>query len=393
MNNLPENYKHLLYLLSNSLFKTQLSDFHFANILPEAAKQTIFPLIYTALYGECDLSAYTTQYYSAISHNVKVIEEHKTLHKLLCENNIPYVFLKGCASARYYPEPLLRTMGDVDLLVNEKDIEKTVCLLDDNDYRTTDDFNGIHIEFKSKNNLTIELHRQINGIPNGKVGQKVSSLFSNIFEKAVLVNDEYLCPSDFHHGLILLLHTASHLTNEGIGLRHLCDWAVFISKFSNEEFLRLFEKPLKEIGLWEFAVILSATSVKYLNCPKKSCINHCDNNIIDGVIEDIFSGGNFGKKDYSRYQQIKYISNRDKKTVNSSHPIAQVLKNISSKAQSEIEFVKKCPFLLPLGCVIILFKYFCLVATKKRKLDNKKVLFDAKKRKNLYDCFNLFETS
>ena len=229
MNNLPDNYKHLLYLLSNSLFKTQLSDFHFANILPEAAKQTVFPLIYSALDGECDLSAYTTQYYSAISHNVKVIEEHKTLHKLLCENNIPYVFLKGCASARYYPEPLLRTMGDVDLLVNEKDIEKTVCLLDDNDYRTTDDFNGIHIEFKSKNNLTIELHRQINGIPNGKVGQKVSSLFSNIFEKAVLVNNEYLCPSDFHHGLILLLHTASHLTNEGIGLRHLCDWAVFIS--------------------------------------------------------------------------------------------------------------------------------------------------------------------
>ncbi len=366
---------------------------NYNTILPEAMAQAVLPLVYTALDGECDLSGYTAQYYGIISNNVRVIEEHKALHKLLCKNNIPYVFLKGCASARYYPEPLLRTMGDVDFLVKEEDLEKTARLLCDNGYKTDDDFSGIHIEFKSKNNITIELHRQINGIPEGPIGQKVSSLFSDIFEKSVLMSDEYLCPCDFHHGLILLLHTASHLTNEGIGLRHLCDWAVFVSKFSDEEFLGLFEKPLKEIGLWKFAAILSAASVKHLGCPQKSWIGGCDDTIIDGIIDDIFSGGNFGRKDYSRYQQIKYISSRGKKTVNSSHPITQVLKNIASKARDEIGFVKKHRFLLPLGCVVILFKYLYLVATKKRRLDNKKVIVDANKRKNLYDCFDLFETN
>ena len=37
---------------------------------------------------------------------------------------IPYVILKGCASAFYYPDPSKRLMGDVDFLVKESDLEQ-----------------------------------------------------------------------------------------------------------------------------------------------------------------------------------------------------------------------------------------------------------------------------
>ena len=59
-----------------------------------------------------------------LNQNIQVIEEHKNIHKLLSENNIPYVFLKGCASARYYPDPLLRGMGDVDFYVPPEQLDK-----------------------------------------------------------------------------------------------------------------------------------------------------------------------------------------------------------------------------------------------------------------------------
>ena len=52
---------------------------------------------------------------------------------------------------------------------------------------------------------------------------------------------EYMVPTAFHHGLVMLLHVAGHLINTGIGLRHLCDWAVFAAKFSDEEFCEMFE--------------------------------------------------------------------------------------------------------------------------------------------------------
>lgn len=393
MNNLKCLY--LLNTLSSQLFITN-KNFNCvvepSKLFNEASNQTVFPLVYSALEGSCDLSQYQSEYFNIIANNVKITEEHKALHRLLFQNNIPYVFLKGCASARYYPDPLLRTMGDVDILVKEKDIDKTVALLLQNGYTTTDDFDGIHIAFKNNaNSITVELHRQINGIPTSETGDKISALFSDIFERAILENGEYFRPCDFHHGLILLLHTASHLTSEGIGLRHLCDWAVFAESFSDEDFSNIFENSLKDIGLWKFAQILTNCAVKHLGCPPKEWVGTCNDAVADDIIADIFNGGNFGKKDFSRYQQIKYISNRADKTVTSESSFKRLLSNTLQKAKVEVAFVKKAPLLLPFGCVVVVFKYIWLIITKRRKPDSSKLITNANKRKNLYNNFDLFK--
>lgn len=380
-------YKNLLF---NNNSKTSITNIKY--LLSEARAQTIFPLVFNILSKDSDLSAYQSEYFSIISNNVKVFEEHKRIHKLLCENDIQYVFLKGCASARYYPDQLLRTMGDVDLLVWPEDTEKVDGLLISAGYEKqidSDDYDS-HISYKSKNGVVCELHRQINGIPKNETSEKISKLFSNIFEDAELVNNEYLCPSNFHHGLIMLLHTATHLTHEGIGLRHLCDWAVFIEKFSDQEFCDMYKKPLEEIGLWKFACILSACSIKYLGCSRKESIGNIDVDLIDAVIQDISSSGNFGRKDYSRYQQIKYISNSQNREISKSTPISQAFSNLISKAK-RTKFVKKYSFMLPLGCIWVAFEYLLLVITGKRKLDSKKTIESANERKNIYSEFELFK--
>ena len=43
---------------------------------------------------------------------------------LLEQNDIPCVILKGSAAAMAYPNPTLRSMGDVDFLVKRKDFER-----------------------------------------------------------------------------------------------------------------------------------------------------------------------------------------------------------------------------------------------------------------------------
>ncbi len=396
MNTLPKDFINFLDALRFSLFSENTANFNGFNIpriLSEAKSQTVLPLVYSALEGSCDLSQYQSEYFNIIANNFKITEEHKALHRLLFQNNIPYVFLKGCASARYYPDPLLRTMGDVDILVKEKDIEATVKFLLDNGYKTKNSFSGIHISFEnSVNHIPVELHRAINGIPESDVGNKISALFSDIFEKVVLENGEYLRPCDYHHGLILLLHTASHLTHEGIGLRHLCDWAVFVASFTDEDFCNIFEDHLKDIGLWKFAQILTDCAVKHLGCPPKEwAAGTYDGTVANEIITDIFDSGNFGKKDSSRYQQIKYISNRADKTVTSESSFKRLLSNTLQKAKTEISFVKKAPFLLPLGCVAVVFKYICLIISGKRRLDNKQLIATAKNRKELYDKFELFK--
>ena len=385
----------LLNCVSDSLFKSTSSKSNSSDnseILFEAVNQTVFPLVFATLSKECDLSEYQSQYFNIIGKNIKVFEEHKLLHKLMSENGVRYVFLKGCASARYYSDPLLRTMGDVDVLISSEDTQKVDQLLISAGYvkYADSDNDDTHIGYKSRNGVVCELHRQINGIPKNKIGERISKLFSDIFEKAILENGEYLCPSNFHHGLILLLHTATHLTNEGVGLRHLCDWAVFIEKFSDQEFCDMYRNVLEEIGLWKFACVLSACSIKYLGCTPKESLCNIDSNLIDCGIEDILSGGNFGKKDSSRYQQIKYISDNQNREITRTHPVLQVFLNLVSKAK-QTKLVKKYSFFLPIGCVYVSFQYLMLIIKGKRKLDNKKVIEDANKRKNIYSDLELFK--
>ena len=99
-----------------------------------------------------------------------------------------------------------------------------------------------------------------------------------------------------------------HLNGEGIGLRHLCDWAVFVSSMSRAEFCELFEKSLKSIGLWHFACVLTSLCVEYLGCNAESLLEQIDNDSISLYMSDIIKGGNFGQKDDDRSHQALLMS-------------------------------------------------------------------------------------
>ena len=55
--------------------------------------------------------------------NINCFRNHKYLHDLMTKNQIPYTIIKGPASSRHYPEPLLRNMGDVDFFVPPEHID------------------------------------------------------------------------------------------------------------------------------------------------------------------------------------------------------------------------------------------------------------------------------
>ena len=59
-----------------------------------------------------------------MTDNLTVNKSHLKIHKLLTDAGIPYVIIKGLASGLYYPDFLLRSMGDVDFLISENDVEK-----------------------------------------------------------------------------------------------------------------------------------------------------------------------------------------------------------------------------------------------------------------------------
>ena len=398
MQKIDNNQKLLLDLCAKSLFDKDITipdEFDYKELIEEAKKQTVFPVAYSFVKDKCD-DVDSKTFSQIIAKNIRVEFAHNEVHRILSDNNIPYVILKGVASASYYKEPMLRMMGDVDVLVRPDDIAKADKLLKSIGFVTADDIHGddMHIGYKRNDGIACELHRRIGWAPKNSVGDTVNKYLYDIFEKSFeykMSNGSCIVPCKFHHGLILLLHTATHLTHEGVGLRHLCDWAVFVNSFSNDEFVALFEQPLKEMGLWRFAQLLTLCCVSHLGCDQKEWAGEDDNNLIDSIVFDILNGGNFGTKDTDRYNQIKYISDRKEGITAKKNPILQLCASINEKTKKEFTFVNKSKLFLPIGWIFTVCKYFYLVVVGKRKIDTISTINGAKQRKEIYNEFKLFE--
>ena len=253
---MTKEQSELLSLLSQRLFNKPRIVSITDDIKAEAQAQAVSTLIRSD--------------YKTLGKNIRVINAHVELTQLF--SDIPFTTFKGYASAYYYPQPTYRPMGDVDFIVSPENYNAAVERLINAGYTRTGSEHERHEAFR-KDKITFELHSEIKGIPNGADGivtesatatEKVRALLSDLIQTARSVDTQQgkiIIPDDFHHGLIMLLHVAGHMINDGgVGLRHLCDWAVYVNRVDVERF-RL---QLEDIGLWTFACQLTAVCLRYL---------------------------------------------------------------------------------------------------------------------------------
>lgn len=358
----------------------------------------LFPSIKNSLSSE--LRGKWVQYsHQLLASNLRNELAHCELHKIMTAASIPYVIMKGCASAAYYPDPALRTMGDVDFLISPSDLERAKQALKAAGY--TRDFghdDRVHIPYhkgEGASKIVLEMHWEPNGVPAGKNGEIVREYLDACISEAIpyeMPSGIFMGPSRFHHGLILLLHTATHLINSGVGLRHLCDWAVFVETFSDEEFCNVFEQKLKAAGLWRFAQILTQLSSVYLGCSKKTWAGNPDADYLEALMADIFAGGNFGKKDSQRLNQAKLMTDKRTGTVTEVSMFKQFCHTMNEKAESALPIIKRFRILLLIGWLYVGLRHVIRILTGKRaKINLKSTLSGAEQRSILYRQLRLFE--
>lgn len=389
-----------LFGKNNELNIETLNEKDLSIVLKEANIQAVFPLVYSVLKEhEAMPTNFKTTFLRTVANNIRVEHDHAELHDLLSVNNIPYVVMKGSVSAMYYPEPLLRTMGDVDFLVYKSDLERAGILLEQAGFVPEENNDHeCHIAYHRKINgirSTWEMHWEPNGIPKGEVGELAKEYLSDIIETAIpctISDRKCLVPSPFHHGLIMLLHTATHLINTGIGLRHLGDWTVFADNFSDEEFKDMFEEKLKAIGMWRFAQILTQLSVRYLGMSQKDWCGLSDGEYLDVLMRDIFKGGNFGIKDTNRINQAKLITNAHKASVDETSLLKQFIRTMNEKAEIAMPVTKKVPVLFPVGWIYAGGRHLLRIRSGKRpRINVSDMVRGANERRELYKEFRLFQ--
>lgn len=401
-----EIHSLILKALNYSLFggeKPKLNSVDIKDLVKESKAQSVFTYIFSTFKDEIkdisprEFAKLNLEFLTQISNSIRVHTEHGELHQIMLQSGIPYVVLKGCASSAYYKEPDLRAMGDVDFLVHEADIPKGIAALEASGFvRDQYEFTTNQSAYHRPPMSIWEIHKSPSGIPKGIEGNPIRRELENIIETAELNERNgisFLVPNKYYHGIILLLHKISHMTTTGIGLRHLCDWAVFESSFENDEFSDMFETKLIELGIWKFAQIMTLVCEKYLGTPKRKWAENpeIDESLIDDVMLDILSGGNFGKKDGNRQREIKYISDREQGRLGNKGIFAQAINSLNSKVYSNNKVINKYKILLPVGWIIEGSKYFGLLISGRRKnSDSFAMLKEVSKRKNIYKNMEIF---
>jgi hypothetical protein len=305
---------------------------------------------------------------------------------------IPYVILKGVASASYYPEPELRTMGDVDFFIYEGSLDKAGVVLEAAGFvRTEDKEHDAHIAYHRVPDSIWEMHWQLAGIPQGDSGEKVHKVMENLIDTSRL-EESVMLPDDFHHGIIMLVHTALHMTNTGIGLRHLCDWAVFVNRM--DDFELTFKDTLQSCGLWRYAQLLTQLCIKYLHIPEqKWAMEAVDDGLLEAMICDIFAGGNFGSKDSERINQAKFMTDRNTGHIDGKSMVGKLFSVMNVKARLAMPICDKYKVLLPIGWLYTGGRHLVRIVQGKRpKIHVNAMMEGARKRREIYKEFHLYES-
>ena len=140
------------------------------------------------------------------------------------------ILLKGIGLARYYPFPLQRECGDIDILLPEG-FEKGNEIARCRGMKVSGlDYKHNHI---CSNGVMFENHRYLTSFK----GKSDIRRLERIFQDAVKGGDFVPFGEDRFHtlfptvnALYITYHGFFHFLIEGITLRHLLDWAVFVGK-------------------------------------------------------------------------------------------------------------------------------------------------------------------
>lgn len=331
--------------------------------------------------------------------NELLMQVQNELISILRDQGIRGAVIKGASAAFCYNDPESRTLGDVDFLVREEDFDRAVAILESNGFvKEKGERNHCHTELAYKG-CSVEIHRYINGLPDGELGEYIKDIFKASFEKeehfesvggyTFPVTDE-LCQA-----LTLITHTQGHVLRGGLGLRHLCDWAAFVDKKLTDELRESLDPILKKVGLYKFYRVLTKTCQKFL-LDKEFLLDESiseSTRLRDMLMLDFMFCGNFGRKDpaslhgSSVFTKPTVIEGAD----GSSTTKVKVGKNMLDVIKHSWPITQKHRILIPVGFIYVPIRYVFRVLCGKRKLISPKFISTTSRRNHLYRQLDIFK--
>ncbi len=242
---------------------------------------------------------------------------------------IAFIPLKGSVLRGLYPNAYQRTSCDIDVLVKEKDLKKSVKVLEENGYRK-EDFGSHDVSMFSPSGNHVELHYDL--VEDGRA-KNAKRLLKDVWEFAK-VKDGYAYQHELNDEMFYFYHVAhmaKHFENGGCGVRSLIDLWILNHKIQFSKNQR--EETLKTGGLIEYEQSVNKLSEVWFSGKEQT-------EITEKLQNYIISGGIYGTT------ENKVVANRTVKGGKAKYILGRIfLKHDVLKYQYPI--LKKHKWLTP----------------------------------------------
>lgn len=268
--------------------------------------------------------------------------EIESLLKSFDEGKIYNLPMKGYFLKEDYPNSFERSISDYDILFDINDIESIKNIFKQNGYKfLKNDDQQYH--FVKAPFMYIEMHRSL--LKKDNINY---SLLENQLEKAK-VRDGYSYSKEMtleDYYIYMLLHSAKHFSQGGIGIRMIADEYVFYKKYSDQLNQKYLSEQFEKLGITLFEKKLRDISLKWFS--KGSEVKD-----FDDVEEYILLSMTLGRLDVavmSEMERRRVNTETGRKKSRFVNFISSLFPNKTYMA-NKYSFVEKMPILLPYSWV------------------------------------------
>ncbi len=358
----------LLKIIKSALFQGALEpleeDTDFAALFAEAKVQCVYPIAYDCL-GKAGVEIrpaavkeqWSQSVYRQLYRNNRLQIAQREVVTLLEQAGIPCVILKGTSAAACYPEPSLRVLGDIDILVKpEQQMDAVKCLQEIGYGEILQEDHHCHFTIR-RNGIAVEVHKEPNGLhfnKNDAIARQIGEFFADALQRRQII-DGIPVLADDQQAVVLIMHKLEHFLSGGLGLRQLSDWAVFADKRLTLELWDKLRPLLEACGLLYFTELVTQACVTYLGLPSAhlSWKPSADEALVDEVMEHILACGNFGQKGHA-YGERFFID------PHSANRITSFFKMVAIASRQHWPVCQRHPILMPIAPFVIYAKYLRL---------------------------------
>ncbi|MBE6583642.1 MAG: hypothetical protein E7649_01485 [Ruminococcaceae bacterium] len=193
---------------------------------------------------------------------------------LLEREKIDHIVLKGSVTRKLYPEPWMRTMSDIDILVKAEMAEGAKrALVHELGYKLLEE--GSHdVSLMSEGGVHVELHHSLTDEETGAaIGDKASEMLLGVWDNAQRAGEttvRYSLSCEFFY-FYHVAHAAKHIKNGGCGIKPFID--LYLLDANGQEHADDRRRLLERAGLYTFGESMSRLSQVWFGGAKPDSIS------------------------------------------------------------------------------------------------------------------------